>query len=363
MKFSVLVILSLVQIACGDNATAVTDGGNDGAPVDAAPETDAPPPCPAPQPNSIGGICQTTDMGDTCTDVDAFCLTGSAGSGIVWPSQGYCTKFSCTTDADCGTDGLCAEIMDDGFSYTACFAKGCDDGRCSADQVRTMNLYGLAPSDKAICVPGSETAVDGDSCENFGDCAANSTCFKDALDFPGGYCRTNNCNVGDNTSCAPTGDGVCVESFPAAAGLDVCMAGCVTNADCRENLGYQCVTDGSQSYCDHPRAGNACTVNDDCGPTPNASWECLTTNFPGGYCSIGVGTCNIANNTGCPIPTSVCHDPDGGGAAEQYCAQRCATAGEISAGEGDRFAPCRSGYTCEQITSAGNEVGVCVPNP
>jgi hypothetical protein len=78
----------------------------------------------------------------------------------------------------------------------------------------------------------------GDPCTTPADCL-DQACFNGAA-FPGGYCSTKTCTVGDDTSC-PSGS-VCVSNGPNAA----CYRTCKTMNDCRGN--YVCESQNGSSH-------------------------------------------------------------------------------------------------------------------
>jgi hypothetical protein len=190
-------------------------------------------------------------------------------------------------------------------------------------------LLGVLPIDRKVCLPGDPSAVDGEGCQSSGDCNYHSACVVE-LNTPGGYCTTIGCVEGDDTTCAPGGDGFC--AVPEN-GETFCLDRCTTHSDCRQTDGYSCNTVGGEKMCTHPQPGSPCTQDEDCG---NAPWLCLTgATYPGGYCSV-----DCTADSKC-TDRSVCHDVGG----RSYCIRSC-----------DPMEPtsCRTGYAC---SPAGNGNG------
>ena len=336
-------LLALVVLAgCGDNR-------GPSQPVDAA-VVDAGPTCPSRPAGAVGGPCTMDQQCESAPGLnDGFCLN-AALAGIGWPAEGYCVNKidlvsadcsnGCDTDAECGAGNVCVSVE----GCNACAPACCTGDVCPDGQVCTDTLIGGSLG-KLACLPGSSTAIDGDTCTGFSECAVGSICFADQFENPGGNCTTVGCTIGDDTTCAAGGDGHCVtlETLTTDTG---CVDRCVGDADCRTAVGYRCFDGGAATgkYCRHPQAGDACAVSADCGEL--GVWQCRTGGqYPGGYCT-PIPQCNPVNGIGCTPGSSVCFDPTG--PETPFCVDRC-----VGAGQGT----CRPGYTCAMI---GNARG-CVP--
>lgn len=343
MRTLAMLSCSLLALAsCGDNSGPER-------PVDAS-VVDAAPTCgPRPQ-GAVGGPCTMNAQCDSAVGLgDGFCLNAALG-GIGWPAAGYCINKvdvvsadcsnGCHTDAECGEGNVCVSVE----GCNACVAACCTGAECPTGQFCTDTLIG-APLGKSACLPGTPGAIDGASCGGFSDCAESSICFVDQWENPGGQCVTVGCTVGVDSTCAPGGDGHCLDLPTVAAGTG-CVDECTFDAECRTAAGYRCFDGGvgTGRYCRHPQTGDACTTNGDCGQL--GQWSCRTGGqYPGGYCT-PIAQCNPVNGIGCTPGSSVCFDPTG--PEVPYCVDRCTGNGQGT---------CRAGYTCAMI---GNARG-CVP--
>jgi hypothetical protein len=339
MRTLVLVSGILLAAACGDNLGV-------GSAVDAGIDGEA---CPARATGAVGGPCTMNEECDSAAGSgDGFCLNAAQG-GIGWPAQGYCVNKldlvsadcsgGCASDAECGAGNVCVSVG----GCNACVAGCCEGGVCPTDQVCTRALIG-DDLGQAACLPGSSTAVDGDTCMGFSDCAIGSICFADAFENPGGYCSTVGCTIGSDGTCAIGGDGHCIALPTITAGTG-CVDACTSDTDCRMAAGYRCFDGGADgTYCRHPETGDACAQNTDCGTA--GVWLCKTgLMYPGGYCT-PIPQCDPSSGAGCTPGSSLCFDPLG--AEEPYCVDRCTGNGQGT---------CRVGYACSMI---GNARG-CVP--
>ncbi len=313
----------LVDAGAGVDAGARVDGGSADAGAD-----DAGPGCVVLPQGVVGAPCA----------VDVECDSApSAGDGVCfdeddgWPAQGACTTGvgSCTADAGCAAGDVCSSIG----GFPACLVP-C--GSCPCGFVCAHRLES-AIVDPPACVPGDDAATDGDACASFGDCTPGSVCLDDPYEAPGGACSVLDCTLGDDATCA---GGRCV---PRAEGDTACFAAC--DDGCREAEGYACVdvAGDAGAVCRHPQIGDACAIDEDCGPAD--AWDCRTgTGFSGGACTLA-GPCNAVDGSGC-TDSSACYDPAGVDAA--YCVDRCTGSGQGT---------CRVGYSCVTVGTTTGCVG------
>jgi hypothetical protein len=332
------VVLVVGLASCGSSSSLSSDAATDAptppgidapasvdAPLadDATPTPDAAPPGADATPGSatIGQHCPT----DTECAPGLHCLDASTG----WPASGYCTK-GCTMDATCGPGAFCSPqdpLGGGGFCIATC------GGCAAADRVCTSIVSGTAgatPLSQDGCLPGIPATPEGTACTNQFGCGPDQRCYTNPFDFPGGYCVTLGCTVGDDATCAAAGDGACVPPLAPdpvviplpATSFTTCLDGCTSPADCRTDEGYIC--DGGRCVIPHAAPGAACAADAQCGPPP---WQCLTgPGFPGGYCA--ASTCDPGSGTGCPLGSQCLWD-------EEWCAAVCTST-----------ADCRPGYTC-----------------
>lgn len=326
----------LLQVGCGDDS-GPTDAGRpaDAGAADSGPDrdsaaADAGPELDAGTPTRVGEPCAS----DTACAPGLFCLDEDEDEFL--PADGYCTA-PCVSDADCGPGAVCTPAIDD-EGVRLCVATCDDDRGCGRpNHICHDRLIGLVEPSRPFCFPGDAAAVDGDPCDTISDCNASSLCFQNPFDFPEGYCVTLGCTEGDDTTCAPGGDGICV-TF--GGDLGVCLDGCdPAVGSCRETEGYVCLdvlADGSLNVCAYPAedTGNPCERDDDCGPPP---WECVTgVFFPGGYC--GARACDPDDEATCP-QDSICHDPDPEAVGDEVCIRECEATDECRVGEGYECVP------------------------
>jgi hypothetical protein len=301
--------------------------------------------CPARGAGEVGGPCDASpDCDSTSGAGDGVCYVGSTG-----PPDGYCTiddgsGTACLVDADCGTGNACVDLVDFApyrFCVPACGECGgttCSEGQACFDTFNGLRL------DKTACVPGDDSAEDGDACGGFFECNDLSSCTSD-IEFPGGVCARNGCTVGDDSTCH---GGHCVDvtgETPLTG--TTCVDTCTSNSDCRAAEGYVCFDGGANpDYCRHPHVGDACVGAEDCG---GGAWLCLTgAGFAGGYCTQeGCTNAGAACSNG-----SVCFDPLAG---PNFCIDRCDPAEVGSQGR------CRSGYVCTDADPGTAVTPGCVP--
>lgn len=359
--------------ACGDNLSAdrPIDAAIDVAIVD-TPDIDTMPidardidaavdaNCPARLPGQVGGPCTTDAMCDSAAGAgDGFCLRGAQGP-TTWPAEGYCVNQidTCNTDNQCGAGNECVTINDPGGPFRACLpacgtgACSCSNGQLCAGSFSGSTLAG----GRTACFPGNASATDGDPCVGFGECAQDSICLADGFEYPGGQCHRLLCTVGSDSTCAPGGDGHCVNYSQITTGVNgstVCVDSCVNDTDCRQNDGFKCFDGGAGvgKFCRHPHAGDACTVDTDCGSA--ALWDCKTgLTFPGGMCTPTTGCPTPGEGNGCSNGLSICYDSVlPAVATDNVCVDRCGGPENTQGG-------CRPGYVCRDTNPAPGAMNV-----
>ena len=191
------------------------------------------------------------DAGDACTAVqdcaggaDGACLSEAQGF-----AGGYCSDFSCTADADCGTDNHCMSFQSQQGTTNLCAPNCTTDADCRAGY-----LCFDADGDQANeCWPGASGAgLPGDACSSVSDCSGgqDGQCIGEDQGFSGGYC-TINCTT-DQTVC--TGDSLCLD-VSGDGSFSLCLDGCTPGgSDCR--AGYECIDisgQGTQGVCFTPQ--------------------------------------------------------------------------------------------------------------
>jgi hypothetical protein len=288
-----------------DARAADPDAANPNVPDAANVDVDAAPACAAPPAGTVGAPCAT---GAACTGTNSVCLDEGEG----WPSGGYCSR-ACTSDADCGGGARCSSPLGDS---RVCLATCCAGGLCGGAGLTCSRRLGGGSVGFDACVPGDNGAGDGDACETFGDCAPGSACSDNPFESPGGYCVTIGCTPGDDSTCAPAGDGTCIDPNPFDTQPAVCVDSCSSSGECRTSQGYACAPiDIGRSAClnDHLDPGAGCSSDGQCGSPP---WDCLTgDDFPGGYC--GADDCT-GDPDACP-EGAFCGIVDG----NTFCVARC----------------------------------------
>jgi hypothetical protein len=275
--------------------------------------------------------------------------------------MGYCVnRLDTCTATDCGAGNACVTINEPSGAFRACLPSCTVGGACPcpSGQLCAGSFSGSTFANGATaCIPGNASAIDGSPCVGFGDCAADSLCLSDALENPGGQCFRVGCTLGMNATCAG-GDGRCIDHRLITAGTipqNVCIDGCVSDADCRMVDGYRCVSGGTSvgNFCRHPQAGDACMVDSDCGPA--ALWDCKTgLTFPGGLCTPTTGCPTPGSSMGCSPGSSVCYDSVLPVTSDNVCVDRCGGPANTQSG-------CRPGYVCRDVNpSPGATVLGCV---
>jgi len=288
---------------------------------------------PVPATIGVGKACG----GDIDCGVGQTCIDEGEG----WPRTGYCSQI-CAGDAACGKDAFCSDALDDDGTRL-CFQR-CANSTCARpDMVCTSTVSGIVDLGDKACVPGRATAKDGDACAGLLDCNGGQLCVRNPFSMPTGMCVTVGCTPGDGTTCAASGDGVCL---PLSPDVGLCIDGCASTNECRTAEDHICKQPQGlpRGFCgpNVKEVGDACGKNTDCGPPP---WQCLEgPRFPGGYC--GARGCDPADESTCPFD-STCFDPTPGGLPnDQYCVAEC-----------DRTFDCRVGYLCESFQANNPEKG------
>ncbi len=351
------IFLAAPLIGCGDNRK-VNEGEVD-APVADAPDIDAVPidarpvdaaidaNCPIRTQGTIGGSCTAHDQCDSAAGAgDGFCLRGPQGT-VTWPSQGYCVnQIDTCTATSCGAGNQCTTIDDPLGAFRACLpACGVDPCICSNGQICATGFSGSAlGTGQTACLPGNAASTDGAACVGFGECAQDSLCQFDPFEFPNGTCGRIGCTIGDDSTCAPGGDGHCVNLGQLTSGQNsgtICVDRCAAPTDCRMDDGYRCINGGPQigNYCRHTQVGDPCTLVGQCGDP--ATWRCSTV-LPGGNCTPATPCATPGSAVGCSAFSSVCWEGLTPAAADNECVDRCGGPENTQGG-------CRPGLTCRDV--------------
>ena len=264
----------LAAAACGDDdRTASPDAGPSG--IDAGPEIDAGfdagleesylfGPCVVDeQCPGDGAFCRTPDEGYPNGQCTVPCPGGDRGpcdDGFRYnhcleqeDGSGFFCEYRCLNGADCGRDSYTCVGSFDSMGAGTCV------GVCSADE----DCGGTAECNvwSGNCVAAGEVPADGSEtggeCTEDADCKSNDCLQPYAPGFSGwvdgyclGYCilpvgyNTNTFYDGETlpqATCA--GDSIC---WPGAGSygrgdLGVCLDGCTTDADCREDDAFYCL--------------------------------------------------------------------------------------------------------------------------
>lgn len=195
--------------------------------------------------------------------------------------------------------------------------------------------FALAPwilSPLLACSSSTEAPPDpgepefGAACDADAPCSGGLSCITTDF-FPGGYCSA----LCEEESCAS--DASCVSDY----GLDLCLADCAADSDCR--TGYQCwrgtcrppcpdssFCGGGDSVCEDGRCrGPACEGDADCPPGRVCeSGRCVG----GGTADAGpgrdAGTPDCTAGRDCP--SGICLPPDLGGRCADPCVDRASCA-------------------------------------
>ncbi len=268
----------------------------------------------------VGLACATSQCPSSLLCLDETWLEG------VFTEDGYCSK-ECVGDDECGPGAFCSGPIDGFGSPKICVAT-CDSGACTGDN-RTCHTNFEFPLGGDACLPGNPIGRDGDACTHWSHCAEGSVCETDAFEWPGGFCRSVGCSVGDDATCH---GGVCTLSGDD----NECLVSCTGDDDCRESDGYRCID--NNCVFPHKDVGDSCSTNDPCAdPGGGSDWVCLdspTNTFPGGFCS---AMCETSED--CP-QGSGCFGIDTAEAGGNYCAVACGS--DTDCRESD-------GYSCQSI--------------
>jgi hypothetical protein len=244
--------------------------------------------------------CNTSHTEDEDAPI-TFDLDGALfDTGVDAPRPDRVVGDACTTDAECGPEGICLDIDElttDGYCSSACGT----DLPCAEEGTTCLNFGG----GQAFC---------------FLDCDPEAT--ERTCERPGYGC-------GSNFMVLPT---------------PVCVAGCVDDSDCGEGL--SCDPTGGftgAGACFDPAAmvGDPCTDAAEC-PSGGA---CITENgsgWPSGSCATG---CDFATNAGCEGGACIAQTFGGG-----LCTSSCATDTD-----------CREGYACTPVNGAPGRM-YCAPD-
>ena len=169
--------------------------------------------------NTTGGGCPSlgqTPCPDSCGNDYEACLTSSSLSN-------FCS-CTCSTDADCGDNGLCVVV------------EGTSDKYCVPDNSSTGPCDGVSCPSGQVCDNG-QCVDDGTSGGDTGGGGSDAGSGGD----------TNPCTGLGNTcgsnSCTPEND-VCLEK---PSGDSICSCRCTSDADC--GPGGVCKTFGNGSAC------------------------------------------------------------------------------------------------------------------
>lgn len=310
-----------------------------------------PPVAPATMPSSgQGGRAPLADdlAGAACSG-DTECPGGRCapiakqGEATSTGASGYCTT-ACDNTSDCGRGGKCARSQS--AEGKECVAACSEQADCRPGFVCTGALQGSAIVLSGACHPmrQPDQLADhsaGRPCKLDADCSGGSCAETNLLgtSYPGNYC-TARCY--EDAQCGQ--GGVCLWTRNSDD-LGYCLASCSTDADCtREGYGCWELSDGTRTlHACYPRksplpdrrAGQACTVDADCG-APEAlcvkqlPYTGLVTNelidVPGGYC-----TQHCALDIECGAGAQCLNYGTSGGLCFATCTSE---------------APCRTGYAC-----------------
>jgi hypothetical protein len=306
------------------------------------------------------GTCSVTAA--PCEGV--VCATGKVcnpATGVCEQPENKCGKECCPSGTVCDpVNGGCVanKCLDAAFACVCGPSTQCNPVSGACDPIApgcescTTSQYCDPVAGRCIeLVPGQPLAGQvGAACERPSDCALSGSdafCIADGGLFgamSGGMCSAN-CN---NSAC-PSGSG-CVD-----IGLQICLDLCTTAKDCR--AGYTCTqitSDDPRQYCfpagsspstctgpDCHGVGGACEKNDDCV----AGAECAT-GLPGGYCQkrdCVPADCNDKGENCHCVGIDTCSDAT-------LSLEKCNPVVEPR-GEG----PCRAGYACLPLNTAGTE--------
>ncbi len=256
----------------------------------------------------VAGGCEcapgTITCGSACVDTQTD-ASHCGECGRACPGGQVCEAGACRVSCAVGQErcgDACVNTMTDPMNCGSCGTtcgggELCVSGSCQMDCGSLLLCSGR-------CV---EVDTDPEHCGGCGRaCAFDQTCARGACRCPGG-----------EASCG----GACVDTDRDAANCGGCGIACPSGSSC------------SFGSCDVP-VGGPCTSDAQCVPTSGG--VCLTAadGWPGGYCTRG---CTSYCGAGL-----LCVD-----AGSTACFTQCRTTSE-----------CRTGYTCEILTSGE---GICIP--
>ena len=208
MKSSLLISMVFV-LGCGDNlggGAPGSDGGSGGGDGGGGPDASSVA-CDPPAAGAPGSACTAPEDCDSAEDAgDGRCLNADH-RGVTWPETGYCVRICAEEAADCGAGTTCFD--QEGSAQVLCMPTCCEGVACASGFACSSQFLGEAIG-AAVCMPGDPSAVDGTPCESVADCDVNSNCLADSSGT-GSVCATIGCTVGDDSTCAPGGDGHCID--------------------------------------------------------------------------------------------------------------------------------------------------------
>ncbi|MBK6808617.1 MAG: hypothetical protein IPG81_06915 [Sandaracinaceae bacterium] len=305
---------------------------------------------------SVCGVCVSNIFSDA-----NLCLkqcTPNAVDNDICRNNYECNMLNGACDTGCASDDECRTSREDTDMNGMIEPFDVDTGLGDRIVYRPESQAFCSPDTFRCEHPGTPGAEAGDPCESNDECEANGRCLDEVrFEFPGGYCSKYRCDFEGN-SWAGAGS-VCNSR---GVGLPSCLAGCtlgtgVTQGDTSTYLnntqgcrtGYACVWDGRSAAepmngsclpgeynsVTEPNIGAPCSTTDDCY-SPFGQGVCLTTGYPGGYCSVlDCGTVGMPADLCGPSAACVII-----GAGTRVCLASCSTADD-----------CRLGYACGDIDS------------
>lgn len=279
---------------------------------------------------NVGDAC---DLDDPNGCIQGLCEDMIQGYGI---QPGNACSRSCANDAECGSDGVCAQSV----VGSHCLRKCTDDNDCRKDEYfcGSLNQDPLGTGSK-VCRPKPSGRAQvtngkaGGSCSDDADCGTGTVCettLERRTPAPNGYCsgacfEDSDCGTG----------GLCVGEVRTSAGVNgQCYESCKNKDTCP--AGYECrapfTADGSllglvsETVCLPPPPPTALT-----GTT--AGKVCMDdTGCPGGVCETEVvgrrssgngictGTCTQASQCG---TNSDCYGSNALTGTQGECLRRC----------------------------------------
>ena len=228
--------------------------------------------------------CQTnTDCasGEVCVSATGSCVVPSCTDDDDCPSDYRCDREgscvpkctvcrSCTTRADCGPNGVCAELSGRGRCIAPCGRGGSCPGDSECFPIRTSSghLYDVCLNPGADSGNTSDICPDSYRCSvagnrNDADAGSGETSRADvgvdagdAGPPPGASCPSlgNSCSATDASRCGADADGCMV----LASGHKICTCSCTMDRDC--GSGNSCITLPNGSWCfpNENQTANSC---------------------------------------------------------------------------------------------------------